>query len=77
MTQRANVLGLGLIGGSVAAALRGLGWKVTGTDDDPQRAAEALDRGLIDAMGVDADSDVSFVAVPVSSLISGVRRMLA
>jgi len=77
VTQRANVLGLGLIGGSVAAALRSLGWQVTGIDDDPQRAAEALDRGLINAMGVDVDADISFVAVPVSSLVGGVRRMLA
>ena len=76
MAKRANVLGLGLIGGSVAAALRGKGWHVAGADEDGEREADALGRGFIDARGIDADAEVSFVATPVSTVASGVRRLL-
>ena len=40
MTRTANVVGLGLIGGSVALALREQGWTVHGTDLDGDRVAE-------------------------------------
>ena len=30
--RRANVIGLGLIGGSIALALKGAGWNVSGDD---------------------------------------------
>ena len=76
MAKRANVLGLGLIGGSVAAALRGKGWHVSGADEDDDREADALGRGFIDARGIDSSAEVSFVATPVSTVASGVRRML-
>ena len=76
MTQRANVLGLGLIGGSVAAALRGIGWHVSGADENGERETDALNRGFIDARGIDPAAHVSFVATPVSTVASGVRRML-
>ena len=68
---------MGLIGGSVAAALRGSGWHVTGSDGDSDHEREALALGLVDAVGVDAAADVSFVATPVSHVAAGVRRMLA
>ncbi len=47
--ERAAVLGTGLIGGSVAAALRVLGVTVTGWDLDPTRAARAVEVGAIDS----------------------------
>jgi len=76
VTRRANVLGLGLIGGSVAAALRAQGWHVSGVDEDQQRESDAVAKGLIDARGVDQTAAVSFVATPVSTIAAGVRRML-
>ena len=76
MTRRANVLGLGLIGGSVAAALHASGWRVSGTDENAERVTDALSRGFIDAGGIDADAEISFVATPVSQLLDGVRTML-
>jgi len=66
--RRASIVGTGLIGASVALALRGQGWIVSGTDTDESRADEALAAGVIDAIGLDADADLVVVAVPVSSV---------
>ncbi len=77
MTRRANVLGMGLIGGSVAAALRANGWHVTGSDDKPDREEQALAKELVDAVGVDSGAELSIVATPVSHVAEGVRHMLA
>ena len=76
VSKRANVVGLGLIGGSVAAALGERGWHVSGTDDDAARCATALERGLVAAVGVDPDADISIVATPVSSIVGWVEKLL-
>src|SRR6478735_14551 len=75
--RRANVTGLGLIGGSVAVALRERGWHVTGDDLDPVVAERALERGIVDAVGLDADAEITFVATPVLALADQVKRALA
>ncbi|MEY3615514.1 MAG: putative prephenate dehydrogenase [Actinomycetota bacterium] len=75
--RRANVLGLGLIGGSIAAGLRAAGWHVSGIDEHSERQADALTRGVIDAAGLDKQAEMSFVATPVSQLIAGVEHLLA
>lgn len=76
MTRRANVLGLGIIGGSIAAALRARGWHVTGSDSNPAQEVEAQSREMIDARGIDGAASVSFVATPVSQIVDGVRHLL-
>jgi prephenate dehydrogenase len=76
VTRRANVLGLGIIGGSIAAALRARGWHVSGSDTDHGRENEARSREIIDACGVDSAATVSFVATPVSQIVDGVRLLL-
>lgn len=75
--RNANVVGLGLIGGSLCAALRQRGWRVHGLDVDPARGPEALSIGLIDDMSIDPDAEITFVATPVSSTIGAVREALA
>ena len=40
--RRAQIVGTGLIGGSIAMALKSLGWHVTGRDKVPENAAKAL-----------------------------------
>lgn len=67
---RAAVLGTGLIGGSVAAALRVRGATVVGWDGDPTRAARAVEVGAIDVAADSieaacADAEIVVVAVPV------------
>jgi len=75
--RRANVIGLGLIGGSIALALRGAGWHVAGDDVDPTRVDQARVRGCVDATGLDAGAEITFVAVPVQSVPDQVKRALA
>lgn len=72
-----NVLGLGLIGGSIAAALTRAGWSVRGVDEDLETSEGALERGLISGVGLDPDAEITFVATPVASVRAGVERCLA
>ncbi len=74
---RALVVGTGLIGGSIALALRRRGWYVTGTDADAERLAEALRSGVVDQAGDDLDAGVIFIAVPAASVADEARRILA
>lgn len=68
-----GVVGTGLIGGSLGAALRQRGWLVRGTDADPSAAAEARRLGLIDEAHANLAScvdgaDVVVLAVPVGRI---------
>ncbi|MDP6862451.1 MAG: prephenate dehydrogenase/arogenate dehydrogenase family protein, partial [Acidimicrobiales bacterium] len=75
-TRRGQIVGTGLIGGSVALALRNAGWHVTGTDIDAQRAERAKELGVIDAMGIDQEAELTFVAVPAGALEAEIDRAL-
>lgn len=73
----ANVIGLGLIGGSIALGLREQGWHVTGDDLRPERVVTALERDIIDRGGLDPEAQITFVAVPVLAIAEQVKRALA
>ena len=73
----ANVIGLGLIGGSVALALTARGWRVHGDDQDPERLAAARRRGAIAADTLDPDAVITFVATPVAVIADAVKQALA
>ncbi len=75
--RRANVVGLGLIGGSIAWALVELGWHVSGSDHDAGTESLALERRIVGSIGVDADAEITFVAVPVLGGVDAVRAALA
>ena len=74
--RRGQIVGTGLIGGSVALALRSAGWHVTGTDIDAQTAERAKTLGVIDATGIDQEAELTFVAVPASSLEVEIEKAL-
>ena len=74
--RRANVIGLGVIGGSVALALRARGWIVHGEDHEATTVERAADEHVIDAVGVDPDALITVVAVPVDAIENEVRRAL-
>jgi prephenate dehydrogenase len=74
--RRAAVVGTGLIGGSIALALRAHGWHVTGSDRDEARAARALELGALDAVGTDDAAEITFVATPVSGVAAAARKAL-
>ena len=75
--RRANVIGLGLIGGSIALALQERGWTVSGDDAREPTLMAALERGVIDATGLDQQAEITFVAVPVLAVGDQVKRALA
>jgi prephenate dehydrogenase len=75
--RRANVVGLGLIGGSVAKALRARGWVVHGEDAKADLVARAVGRGILDGGGLDPAAEITFVAVPVHALPEAVALALA
>ena len=75
--MRANVIGLGLVGGSVAAGLRQRGWRVCGDDARAASVDKAIELGVVDAGGLDPDADITVVAVPVLSIADQVKRALA
>ncbi len=66
--RRANVVGTGLIGGSIGLALRGQGWHVSGVDADEARAERAVALGAVDGTGLDPSAEITFVAVPVGAI---------
>lgn len=73
--KRAGVIGLGLVGGSVAAGLAKAGWSVVGYDADPGVRAVARDRDLTSNLAasiadvIAAAPDVVIVAVPPEATI--------
>lgn len=70
----ATIIGLGLIGGSFALALkdRGLAERVIGVDTDPTHAAKALELGLVDEIRpletAIEGSDLIVLAIPVNAI---------
>jgi prephenate dehydrogenase len=77
--SRALVVGVGLIGGSIALALRRAGWVVLGRDASETILSEALDLGVIDDVapeGAVLDVSVTFVATPVGVIAAEVARSL-
>ncbi|HVB92629.1 MAG TPA: prephenate dehydrogenase [Acidimicrobiales bacterium] len=75
--RRALVVGTGLIGGSIALALRRRGWHVSGVDAQPDRVGQALTSGVIDAAGDDLAAEVAFVATPATVVAGVVQELLA
>lgn len=75
------VIGLGLIGGSVAAGARASGRyrSVLGHDRDPARAQRALELGLVDGIGSPreqmAEADLVVLATPVDAIVGLLPRI--
>lgn len=74
--RRAGIVGTGLIGGSIGLALRRRGWHVTGDDHDAASATRALERGALDAVGVDPTAEITFLATPVRAVADAARAVL-
>ena len=78
-----GVVGLGLIGGSLALSLRERGHTVIGFDKAGEHEREALARGLVDEVAADGLSslpsrcDIVAVAVPVDAAVRVCGQLLA
>ena len=75
MINRLCIIGVGLIGGSLARALRAAGFckEVVGGGRDPEHLQQAVDLGVIDRFDTDlaaavAGADMVLVAVPLGAM---------
>jgi prephenate dehydrogenase len=75
MIKRLCIIGVGLIGGSLARALRGAGacGEIVGAGRNPDHLQQAVDLGVIDRFETDIASavqgaDMVFVSVPLGSM---------
>jgi len=75
MIERLCVIGVGLIGGSLARALREAGYvkEITGASRNPEHLQKALELGVIDRYDTDLSSavqgaDMVFVSVPLGAM---------
>jgi prephenate dehydrogenase len=75
--RTAGVVGLGLIGGSVALALHDAGWTVHGHDTDPERTAAAIEQGVVVSPDIPADAALIVVATPVDAVPALAEELLA
>lgn len=73
--SRLLIVGLGLIGGSLASALRAAGFEgqIVGCDPNPDEIARGIAMGLIDSGGTElgdqvADASLIVLAVPVLAM---------
>src|SRR5690348_12598842 len=80
--MRTAVIGLGLIGGSMALDLRkaGLATRLVGVDNSEQHAARALERGLVDEVSsldeAVAEAELVITAIPVNAIKGVLFRIL-
>lgn len=82
MIDRLCIIGVGLIGGSLALALKKAGYcqHVIGAGRNTERLQAAVDAGIIDEYETDyaravAHADLAFVAVPLGSMDEVFRKM--
>ncbi|CAB4857715.1 unannotated protein [freshwater metagenome] len=74
--QHAHVVGLGLIGGSVALALKDQGWSVTGVDRDQSVESLALSRAMIVSTVAHRETTLLFVCTPAGQVIEIAKQLL-
>jgi len=72
-----GIIGLGLMGGSLALALRGACRSISGYDTDPNTITQALDRGIIQRpIELRGDEvDLLILAAPVSAILAWIDRV--
>lgn len=82
MIERLCIIGVGLIGGSLARALRRAGEcrEIVGAGRDPAHLEQAVKLGVIDRYALDvgaavAGADMVVVAVPLGAVEGALRRM--
>lgn len=73
--SRITIVGLGLMGGSLAMAVRDQVVSITAVDKDPEVLEKALNWGLVDQVSVELEStlaitDLLILATPVSNIVT-------
>jgi prephenate dehydrogenase len=75
-SRRAHVVGLGLIGASIALALRDAGWTVSGADLDSDIEAKAVASNVITDSDLSPGVDLVVIAVPAGAVASVATSIL-
>lgn len=78
--ESAAIIGLGLVGGSIARDLAAVGVRVSGFDAHDGHLAKALDEGIVHraldaSLSGTSDVDVIVIAVPVDEAVDILRRI--
>lgn len=76
-SRRAHVVGLGLIGSSLALALKSVGWQVTGEDLDPATTELALKSGVVSGTEMSNEHNLVIVATPAGSVTQVANDVLS
>ncbi len=74
--RSAHIVGLGLIGASVALALAQAGWRVTGSDLNSETLKTALSTGLVDGDLPEPATRLFVVATPAGDVVDVARSLL-
>ena len=74
--ERAQIVGTGLIGGSVGLALKGAGWHVTGSDARVDVEQAALRAGVVDAVGTDRSASLVVICTPSAQVVGVAQAAL-
>ena len=80
--MKLTVIGLGLIGGSIAKDLRKAGFatKITGVDSSPENAQESLRLGIVDRIEpletAVSNADMVIIAIPVDKVLQTLTHVL-
>ena len=73
----AHIIGLGLIGASLARALRQVGWRVTGSDRDPDAVSAALKLEIIEHGDLSDSTALVVIATPAGAVTEAAIDVLA
>lgn len=75
-----GIVGLGLIGGSLAIDLRSQGHQILGVSRREQTCQQAIERGIVDDASVNltllAATDVIFICTPIGLITSTVEQLI-
>jgi arogenate dehydrogenase (NADP+) len=75
-----DIIGLGLIGGSLGLDLRTCGYKVLGVSRREQVCQKASDRGVVDVASTDfailAEVEVIFICTPIAAIGPTVKQLI-
>lgn len=74
--DRIEIIGLGLIGSSIALRLHQQGWVVSGTDVRNDRMARALELGIIDHADQDLEASIVLISTPAAAVVEIAKATL-
>ncbi len=75
--RHAHVVGLGLIGGSLALALNARGWRVSGSDANVDTVTRAIAQDIITGTDMSDDTELVVIAVPAGVVVDQALSILA